>query len=319
MAFDIQQVFERILSLEGVNEELKEDMISAFDIRYENFSNTVRFFPQPFTPVSVTGTNCDLECKHCSSHYLKHMVDASSNSLENIAADFSGRGEKGMLLSGGSRQDGSVPTYEQADMIRSIKERYDLLLSAHTGILNRQQASELKSYGLDMALVDVIGSEKTIKEVYGLERTPVHYDWTLAHLSNFNIGLAPHIIVGLQGGELDGEFNALELVKKYDPEVVVIVVFIPTDGTEYENIPKPDHKDVIRVITYARQMFPKTPISLSCVRPGGKYRLELDEYALLSGVDRVAVPSRQCYQTAGEIGLDIVEIEKSCCSYGGVS
>jgi hypothetical protein len=102
MVFDIQLVFERILSLEGVDKELKEDMISAFDIRHENFSHTVRFFPQPFTPVSVTGTNCDLECKHCSSHYLKHMIDASSNNLENIAADFSKRGEKGMLLSGGS-------------------------------------------------------------------------------------------------------------------------------------------------------------------------------------------------------------------------
>jgi uncharacterized radical SAM superfamily protein len=317
MVFDIQQVFERILSL-GVDEELKEDMISAFDIRHKNFSNTVRFFPQPFTPVSVTGTDCELECKHCASHYLKHMVDASSNNLENIAADLSNRGEQGMLLSGGSRQDGSVPTYEQADMIRSIKEKYNLLLSAHTGILNRQQASELRSYGLDMALVDVIGSEQTIKEVYGLDRTPLHYDWTLAHLSNFNIRLAPHIIVGLQGGELDGEFNALEIVKKYDPEVVVIVVFIPTDGTGYEKSPKPAHNDVIRVITTARQMFQKTPISLSCVRPGGKYRSELDEYALLAGVDRVAVPSRQCYQTAEAIGLDIVEVEKSCCSYGGV-
>src|SRR5665809_86729 len=88
MVFCIQLVFERILSLKGVDKELKEDMISAFDIRHENFSHTVRFFPQPFTPVSVTGTNCDLECKHCSSHYLKHMIDASSNNLENIAADF---------------------------------------------------------------------------------------------------------------------------------------------------------------------------------------------------------------------------------------
>jgi uncharacterized radical SAM superfamily protein len=319
MGFDIQQVFERIQNLDGVDEELKEDMISAFDIRYENFSNTVRFFPQPFTPVSVTGTNCELECKHCSSHYLTHMVDASSNNLDNIAADFYKRGEQGMLLSGGSRQDGSVPTYEIADMIRTNKDRYNLLLSAHTGILNRQQASELMSYGLDMALVDVIGSKKTIKEVYGLDRTPLHYEWTLSHLYNFNIRLAPHIIVGLQGGELDGEFNALELAKKYDPEVVVIVVFIPTDGTEYENKLKPDHNDVIRVITCARQMFPKTPISLSCVRPGGKYRSKLDEYALLAGVDRVAVPSQQCYQTAGDIGLDIVEVEKSCCSYGGES
>lgn len=317
MAFDMERVVKRILDLEGVDEELKNDMISAFGIRYEHFSNTVRFYPRPFTPVSVTGTHCDLRCKHCSSHYLNHMIDATSHSLEHIAADFAGRGERGILLSGGSRADGSVPTYEYADLIRSIRERYHLVLSAHTGILNRQQASKLKSYGLDMALVDVIGSEETIRQVYGLDRAPVHYDRTLAHLSDFNIPLAPHIIVGLHEGRLDGEFHALELVRPYDPDVVVIVVFIPTEGTDFENMPNPAHSDVIRVITAARQRFPKTPVSVSCVRPGGKYRSQLDEYSLLSGVDRVAVPSRQCYQTAGELGLDIIEIDKSCCCYGG--
>jgi uncharacterized radical SAM superfamily protein len=317
MNFDISRVYQLIRELKGLDESLKDAMISAFDVRYRTFKNAVQFFPHPFTPVSITGTHCDLDCKHCSTHYLEHMVDAHANSLYHIASNLIKRGEKGVLLSGGSRLDGSVPTYEQQEIISSVKSLFHLKISAHTGLINRQQALKLKGYGLDMALVDIIGSKNTIHDVYGLTKTPEDYDITLAHLSNQGIALAPHIIVGLHGGVLDGEFKALEMVRKYDPDVVVIVVFIPTQGTDYEDAPKPDITDVIRVITSAREMFPSTPLSLSCVRPGGRYRSMLDTYALLSGIDRVAVPSRQCYQTAEKLGLVITEIDNMCCSYGG--
>jgi uncharacterized radical SAM superfamily protein len=69
------------------------------------------------------------------------------------------------------------------------------------------------------------------------------------------------------------------------------------------------------VITKAREMF-DVPLSLSCVRPGGRYRSMLDGYAILSGIDRIAVPSKSAYSTAKELGLNIVEISKMCCSYG---
>lgn len=316
MNFDITHVHQLIRELEGLDESLKSAMISAFDVRYRTFANTVRFFPHPFTPVSITGTHCDLNCKHCSTHYLEHMANASSNSLFNIAKNLAARGEKGVLLSGGSRLDGSVPTYDHREIISSIKSLFNLKISAHTGLINRDQALKLKGYGLDMALVDIIGSRNTINEVYGLSKTPLDYDNTLSHLFKLGISLAPHIIVGLHGGVLDGEFKALEIVRKYDPDVVVIVIFIPTQGTDYEDVQKPEITDVIRVITSAREMFPSTSLSLSCVRPGGRYRSMLDKYALLAGVDRVAVPSRQCYRTARELGLTINEIDNMCCSYG---
>jgi len=317
MNFDIHKVHHRIMDMHGIKPGLKDAMKSAFDVRFHNFSNKVQFFPHPFTPVSVTGTHCDLNCKHCSTHYLEHMVDAASTDLQHIAGDLARRGENGILLSGGSRHDGSVPTYEQGDAIRSLKSVFGLKISAHTGLVNRSQASRLRDYGLDMALVDVIGSESTIQDVYGLHRTPGDYDATLANLAAKGIALAPHIIVGLHGGELDGEFRALEMVRQYNPEVVVIVVFIPTDGTEYGTAQKPDINDVVEVMTAAREMFPSTPLSLSCVRPGGRYRSILDECALLSGVDRIAVPCRHCYRTAEEMDLDIREVDKMCCSYGG--
>jgi len=242
------------------------------------------------------------------------MLDGSPGKLYSQAANLANTGAKGILLSGGSSPDGSVPTYEQADVIQKIKRDLNLKISAHTGIVNRTQAQVLAQY-LDMALVDVIGDDDTIHDILGLDASAQDYENSLKELSAAGIPLAPHVIVGLHNGNLKGEFKALEMVKKFNPEVVVIVVFIPTKGTALEGTAPPKLEDVVKVITTAREMF-DAPLSLSCVRPGGRYRSKLDRYAILCGIDRIAVPSRSAYTTARELGLDIVEIPEMCCSYG---
>ncbi len=291
----------------------KAAMIKAFARRLELFGKDIYFFKEPFTPVSVTGTRCALFCKHCNSHYLHHMLDGSNGKLHFQAAYLANKGEKGILLSGGSAPDGSVPTYEQADIIHKIKHETKLKISAHTGIVTNLHVHILSTY-LDMALVDVLGDDETIRDMLGIEAEVADYENSLKELFSAGIQLAPHIIVGLHDGKLRGEFKALEIVRKYNPVVVVIVVFIPTKGTALESVAPPGLDDVARVMTKAREMF-DVPLSLSCVRPGGRYRSMLDTYAILSGVDRIAVPSRKAYATSRELGLRVVEIPKMCCSY----
>ncbi len=292
---------------------VKVTMQKAFARRAEISGNRIYFFNEPFTPISLTGTNCSLKCKHCNSHYLRHMLDGSEDKLYSHALRLADRGAKGILLSGGSDADGSVPTYMLADKIRKIKYDLKLRISAHTGLVNERQAQILSGY-LDMALVDVIGDDETIHDILGLDAGLQDYENSLKFLYSAGIPLAPHIIVGLHNSQLKGEFKALELVKRFNPQVVVIVVFIPTPGTMLEGISPPAIQDVTRVITTARQMF-DVPLSLSCVRPGGRYRSMLDMYAILSGIDRIAVPSRSAYTTSKRLGLDVIEIPKICCSY----
>ena len=291
----------------------KASMLKAYARRIELFGNELYFFREPFTPVSLTGTHCAFECKHCNSYYLQHMLDGSSGKLHSHSAHLAKKGAKGILLSGGSAADGSVPTYEHADVIREIKSETGLKISAHTGIVNSQQVQLLSGF-LDMALVDIIGDDETIYDILGIHAGVRDYENSLKELSAAGIPLAPHIIVGLNNGKLKGEFRALDIVRKYNPEVVVIVVFIPTKGTALEGLAPPGLEDVAKVITRAREMF-DVPISLSCVRPGGRYRSMLDRYAILSGIDRIAVPSMNAYATAEELRLDVVEIPKMCCSY----
>ncbi len=294
----------------------KTSKLNAFARKIELSGDSIHFFIEPFTPVSLSGTRCSLQCKHCNSYYLNHMLDGSSGRLYSQAAHLANTGAKGILLSGGSAPDGSVPTYEQVDIILNIKRDLNLKISAHTGIVNQKQAQALSKY-LDMALVDVIGDDETIHDILGLDACVQDYERSLRELTEAGIPLAPHIIVGLHNGELKGEFKALEIVRKFNPESVVIVVFIPTKGTSMEMIAPPELEDVVKVITTAREMF-DVPLSLSCVRPGGRYRSMLDRYAILCGIDMIAVPSRSAYSTAEELGLNIVEIPKMCCSYGAL-
>jgi hypothetical protein len=309
----LDRVPEKIKGLD-ISDAAKKEMLRSFTIRLDSFSNNILFFNEPFTPVSVTGTDCELNCKHCEKHYLKHMLDGSGGKLRAAVVDLAKRGQRGVLLSGGSKLDGSVPTYELSDEIRQIKDDTHLKMSAHTGIITPEQALSLSTW-LDMALVDCIGSDAAISGILGLSNTVSDYENTLRFLTDAGIPFAPHIIVGLNNGVLDCEFRAVEMVKKYDPDVVVIVVFIPTKNTACASALPPALEDVISVIAKARQEFPQTPLSLSCVRPGGRYRSRLDECAILSGIDRIAVPSRSAYQLCAEIGLDIHEVDNMCCSY----
>lgn len=313
MPFYLHHAQSMIDALE-TDDATKASMRRAFMRRLQLFGSDILFFKEPFTPISLTGTRCSLKCRHCDSHYLSHMLDGSDGKLHTHARLLKEKGAQGILLSGGSAADGSVPTYVQAGEILKIKQDTKLKISAHTGIVNGSQAQVLSDY-LDMALVDVIGDDETIHDILGIDACVQDYEDSLKELSSAGIPMAPHIIVGLHNGELRGELKALEIVKKFNPEVVVIVVFIPTKGTVLEGIAPPRVEDVAKVMTKARLMF-DVPLSLSCVRPGGRYRSLLDMFAILSGIDRIAVPSRNAYTISRELGLNIIEIPKMCCSYG---
>jgi uncharacterized radical SAM superfamily protein len=298
-------------------EDVKVLQEQAFDCRLQNFSKKITFYLRPFEPVSVTGDRCDLSCKHCNKHYLKHMQQADSEeSLRKLASSLSKDGVSGLVLSGGTKKDGSVPVYEFAEALKRIKEETGLRMSAHTGVLTDEQAKSFSLF-LDAALTDVVGDAETVKEVLGLPGGPEDYRRTLQLLRDAGVkNLSPHIIVGLRFGKISGELAALDLLREFSPENIVIVVLIPTKGTEMENISPPGIDDVSKIISIARLMYPKTNISLSCVRPGGRYRLSLDAEAVKSGVNKMAVPSKSAYKMAKEFGLEIEEIKESrCCSW----
>jgi hypothetical protein len=309
------------IALEMNRELFNEDLLRlqgmATKLRSRYFGKRVAFYTKPYTPVSVTGAECELSCKHCDKHYLGHMEKASTGKqLDKLLNVLASSGLEGVVLSGGSKKDGSVPTYEKAAVIKKAKKRTDLMINAHTGIVTKEQAKKMAGY-VDAALTDVVGDAETVKEILGLPYGPEDYKRTLRLLRDSGIeNLSPHIIVGLNHGKIRGELRALNIVKESDPDNIVIVVFIPTKGTAMEKDKPPKIVDVAKIIAIARILYPMKNISLSCVRPGGRYRTALDREALKSGINKIAVPSKAAYKTAEEMGLEVCEVKTSrCCSW----
>ena len=292
-------------------------------------SNTIRFYAPSFSyyhtkqyysnvdafpTISVTGNHCKLNCQHCGGKILETMHPTSSPAdLFELSKQLKLAGAKGVLISGGCLLDGSVPLHEFTDALSRLICDLDLTVFVHTGIVNTHAASVLKKANVDAVLIDVIGSNNTIKHTLNLNVTVQDYAKSLQILEAINLKVVPHVIVGLNHGKLDGEYNALQIIANYKPAAVVIIAFMPIPGTRMAQTPPPQPLDIARTLATARALFPETPIALGCMRPKGQSRRQTDVYALKAGVDAIAFPSETAIDFAKEKCFNI-EFSAYCCA-----
>jgi uncharacterized radical SAM superfamily protein len=273
-----------------------------------------RSSPMAFPTISITGRGCALRCKHCGGKVLETMHSATTpEKLFELCSRFKKEGALGCLISGGCLPNGSVPLENFVEVIEGVKRDLGLTIFVHTGIINFSMAKRLKKAGVDAALIDIIGSEETIKEIYNLNITIKDYENSLKALSEAGIAFVPHVIVGLHYGKLKGELQALKLISKYKPSAVVIIAFMPIHGTKMEKIEPPKPMDIARVIVAARRIFPETPVVLGCMRPKGKHRTKTDVLAIKAGVDAIAFPTEEAIKFAESKGNEIF-FSSFCCS-----
>ena len=85
------------------------------------------------------------------------------------------QGAKGCLISGGCLPNGSVPLEPFIEAIGQMKKDLNLTILVHTGIVSMDTALNLKKAGIDAALIDVIGSDETIREIFSSDSTVEDY------------------------------------------------------------------------------------------------------------------------------------------------
>jgi len=270
--------------------------------------------PDAFPTISLTGSSCALNCKHCGRKVLATMKPAvTPEKLFELCFKLKKDGAVGCLLSGGCLPDGSVPFKPFARTIAQIKRELGLTVFVHTGIIDSETAVLLKEARVDAALIDVIGSQETIDKAYGLKASVQDYADSLASLQNAGLPFVPHVVVGLNDGKLDGELQALQMIRQTKPAAVVIIAFMPIAGTEMAKTEPPKPHDIARVAASARVMFPRTPVVLGCMRPKGKLRVATDVLALKAGVDAVAFPSQAAIDFAQKQNW-AVSFSPYCCA-----
>lgn len=267
-----------------------------------------------FLPISVTGTACALQCDHCKTKVLEGMITASpSHGVFEIARELRAKGTEGVLISGGSTRSGEVPLKPHLAGMRRIRDELGMKVIVHSGVVSPELAAGLAEAGVDGVMLDVIGADETIREVYHLDLTAAEFERSLALLAERGLRIIPHIVLGLHYGRLVGEWNALEMIRRHPVSTLILVVLTPLVGTPMGHLRPPPLHEVTSFFALARCAMPDTNLNLGCGRPMGAMKVALDKAAIDHGLNGIAYPAEGIIDYAQRSALT-PEYHEYCCS-----
>lgn len=311
-----------------INTDLNTLLTKAWEIRTTHFPNQLTISTPSaktyisnyhtnkkhvFENISITGTNCALNCDHCQTTLLNDMIPISTpQELKTIAEKLIQKGCTGLLISGGAQKTGDVPLQKYIDTIADLKKK-GLHILVHTGLITPKTAQQLAKANIDQALLDIIGDQETIETIYHLNKTPQDYLQSMKTLVKNNIPIAPHILIGLNYGSIKGEYHALHMITQTKPHSIVFVVITPKIGTPMEHITPPPPKEIGKLIAIARILNPTTPLTLGCTRPPGHHKQQTEHYALQAGINGIAYPLDETIEHAQKLGLTTI-FKDTCCT-----
>jgi lipoyl synthase len=272
-----------------------------------------------FPTFSITGPACALDCAHCRAEVLRPMIPATSPEMleREVRRIADTRHLRGFLLSGGSNRRNEIPYARYWPAVERLKrDLTDIEIAVHTGLIDAPRAEAMAGAGIDLAMIDIIGAEKTVREVYNLDRPVADFEASLAALCAAGLRVAPHIVIGLHFGAILGEYQALEICLRYPISALVLVVVMPQPGQDRRFV-TPDTDAVGRFLFEARQAALDLPVTLGCARPHGAARRRMDAYAVMAGLDAIAFPSDGAIPLARAIGRPI-HPDPTCCALGAL-
>ena len=268
-----------------------------------------------FPAFSITAAACGLNCDHCQKKILEPMIPATNPEMldTKVRQLVENEGLNGFLLSGGSNKRNEINYLRYLPVVEQLKKDYpEMRVAVHSALMKEDQARAMESAGVDTVMMDVIGANETIEEVYKLKRPVEDFEETLAALCSTSMEVTPHIVVGLHYGRILGEANALDIVSRYPVTALVLVVIMPfyaKPGT-FET---PATGDVGEIFYAARERLPEQQVLLGCARPPGMHKRVTDAYAIMAGLDGIAFPAEGAVSVAHSIGRPF-EQAHSCCS-----
>ncbi|MBI3452999.1 MAG: radical SAM protein [Rhodospirillales bacterium] len=268
-----------------------------------------------FPAFSITAGACGLNCDHCQAKILEPMIPATTpEMLEQKVRDLVLLQDlQGFLLSGGSNKRNEVPYERYYPTVEKLKREFPhLKIAMHTALLDERRARLMESAGVDTAMMDVIGSDETIRDVYKLDRPVADFEATLAALCTTKMEIVPHIVIGLHYGRILGEYNALDIVSRHGVTALVLVIVMPFYA-KAGTFMTPDAHAVGRLFLDARRRLPDKQVLLGCARPAGLHKRAVDAYAVMAGLDGIAFPADGAVAVAREVGRPVDQAH-ACCS-----
>jgi hypothetical protein len=303
---------------------------AAFALRRANFPDEVTFHAPGlkrfktseydgqdvarFASISVTGTECALACEHCKTQVLEGMtaLPKFDGSLFDLCRELAERGARGVLISGGCDKHGRVPLLRHIPDLIRIRRELGLTLRVHPGLPDEETVAGLAEAGVDGAMVDILGDDATIREVYHLDATAADYEAVLERLERHRVPAVPHILLGLHFGQMRGEWRALEMIARHARKCLVLVVLMPLTGTPMVGVTPPPVSELAEFFALARRALPATPVMLGCARPLGRIKVDIDRAAVEAGLNGIAYPAEGIIAHARARGLAPRFVD-ACC------
>jgi uncharacterized radical SAM superfamily protein len=268
-----------------------------------------------FPSFSITAGACGLNCDHCRAEILKPMIAATSPAMldQKVRHLVATQNLQGFLLSGGSNRRNEIPYERYYPVVEGLKRDFpQMKIAIHTALTDERGARAMEAAGVDTAMMDVIGADETIRDVYHLDRPVQDFEATLAALCSTSMEVSPHIVIGLHYGRIVGETNALDIVSRYPVTALVLVVVMPFYAAP-GLYAVPDATDVGRIFGEARRRLADRQVLLGCARPPGLHKRVVDAYAVMAGLDGIAFPADGAVAVANAIGRPHHQ-EHACCS-----
>jgi len=268
-----------------------------------------------FPAFSITAGGCALMCDHCEARILEPMLPAIRPEMldQKVRQLIETEGLQGFLLSGGSNKRNEIPYSRFYPVVEKLKRDFPhLRIAIHTALTDKAGAKEMESAGVDVAMLDIIGAEETIREVYHLDRPVADFEATLEALCSTSMQISPHIVIGLHYGRVLGEANALDILSRHPTHALVLVVIMPFYAKPGTFV-TPDTLDVGRIFLEARRRLPDRQVLLGCARPPGMHKRVTDAYAVMAGLDGIAFPADGVVAVADTIGRPFHQAH-ACCS-----
>ncbi len=268
-----------------------------------------------FPAFSITAGGCALDCDHCQAKILEPMIPATRpETLDRKVRELIEQEDlQGFLLSGGSNRRNEIRYERFYPVIERLKHDFpQLRIAIHTALTDEAGARAMEAAGVDIAMLDVIGAEETIRQVYHLDRPVEDFEATLAALCATSMQVSPHIVIGLHYGRILGEMNALDIIARHDTQALVLVVVMPFYARPGTFV-APSTREVGELFLVAREVLPERQLLLGCARPPGMHKRVTDAYAVMAGLDGIAFPADGAVAVADAIGRPFHQAH-ACCS-----
>jgi len=227
---------------------------------------------QKCTLLSIKTGGCTEDCKYCAQS-TRHKTEVKATPMmqaEEVleaARRAKQSGSTRFCMGTAWRELGAKKTAFKRilNIVRDVK-KLDLEVCCTLGMLNEEQASQLKEAGLDAYNHNLDTSREHYPKVIST-RTYDDRLQTIANVRNAGISVCCGGILGLGESEADRVGLLLELATlETHPESVPINALVPVEGTPLGEFVPPDCFQMARTIATARILMPRSMVRLSAGR-----------------------------------------------------